>query len=498
MTNRISKLHVRIVTGMFWAHLSGVPADAVRSVLEAITPMPGQGGASGHTLALSRECQYKVESDGGIFIMAGLVPRVVARLERLGYGVAVEDRVRWETLRNANHAMRESDNETAEDRQFLDAVADTPRGLIVVRSEAEVPWLIAKLRSFLPTARVLIVARNAARADQLYRALSKLCEYSVKRMFEGVRSMPVRTYVCPQAEFAMHSGQDWNIIVFTDTESALAAKSQETLGHMFCYAQDNLQDLFTYCFVRDTEPLGPLAQLRLEAVCGGEIYRQPTPGVPLVSVTVLMARMRGCKALPHRVDLDAKRALWHNSSRNAAIADLAKVLASGRRADIKRCGLLGRLPTGGPCKSVAILVESTAHGRKLLENLPGWELRHEVPALGEAAGGRSHLPVADRCVATYVYAQRNGVAADVLICADGARDWPLSTSVFSCRAHQTDSQAVVIDVVAAGGGTTRIQHRIEGYERYGWRVEEPVDVVLGENVQREQSRGRSPRRKNPR
>jgi hypothetical protein len=77
------------------------------------------------------------------------------------------------------------------------------------------------------------------------------------------------------------------------------------------------------------------------------------------------------------------------------------------------------------------------------------------------------------------------IDSPVLIRADGAREWPLSTTVFSCRAHQADSQAVVIDVVdAAGGGYTHFQRRIEGYERRGWRVEGPVDVVLGKTGRR--------------
>ena len=72
------------------------------------------------------------------------------------------------------------------------------------------------------------------------------------------------------------------------------------------------------------------------------------------------------------------------------------------------------------------------------------------------------------------------MGADILIRADGAWEWPLSTTVFTSRAHRTDSQALVIDVVDAGdGGDVRIQRRIEGYERRGWRVEGPVDVALG-------------------
>ena len=294
----------------------------------------------------------------------------------------------------------------------------------------------------------------------------------------------------------MHSAQDWNTIVFADTESALAAKSQETLCDMFRFAKDNVQCLFTYCFVCGNRPLEPRHRLRLERVCGGEIYRQPTLDVSPVGVAVLIARVPGCPPLPRHTDLEAKRALWWNDARNTAIAGLATAITSRNQTFARQSGLLKLLPSGTD-RTVAILAESTAHGNKLLENLPGWRLQHEVPALGDVAGGRSHMPVGDHCVATFVYAQRNGVAVDVLIRADGATDWPLSTDLFSCRAYRTDSQAVVIDVLdAAGGGDTRFQRRVQDYEQRGWCVEGPVDVVLGKRAKQHGTIHR--RRLNPR
>jgi hypothetical protein len=487
MTNRsISQLQARIVTGTFCAHIEGVPLDVISPVLEAVTPAPRRGGASGYKLAFVRDCHYEVDAGGRIIFMAGLVPRVVARLEQMGYRVKVQNRTLWESLLNADHAMRASGDETAEDRQFFDALAVNPRGLVVVHNDADAAWLIAKLGSFFPTAHMLIVATTEERVQQFYAVLNKCCVHPVRRTLEGLWSMPVRTYVCTQATFSMCTAQDWNIVVFTEPESALALLSEKNLAQMFREARADMRGLLTYCFVRADRSLGRRARLRLEAVCGGEIYRQPEPGGPLASVAVLIARTPQCPPLPRHATLADKRSLWQSAPRNAAIAWLATVIASGNRAAIKACGLLHCLPAGIAGLAVAILVESTVQGRELLKLLPGWQLRHEVPALGEVAGGRSHLSVTDRIISTYMYAQRNGVLADIFIRADGASEWPLAPGAFPRRARGAGDRAVVIDLVGDGGsgGGSGFHRRIGHYAQLGWNVEGPVDVVLGNAVKR--------------
>ena len=51
MTNgNTRKPQARIVAGPYCARIEGIAVDALRSVLEAITPTPSQGGAGGVTL----------------------------------------------------------------------------------------------------------------------------------------------------------------------------------------------------------------------------------------------------------------------------------------------------------------------------------------------------------------------------------------------------------------------------------------------------------------
>ena len=469
-------LQALIVTGTFCARIQGVPVDAVRPVLEAVTPAPRQGGETGYELGFVSERHYELDPDGAIIVMAGLVPRVVAHLERLGYRVKVQHMTRWESLLNANHTMRESGNETAEDQRFLDALAVSPRGQVVVRNDAELVGLVAKLGSFFPTAHTLIVAANLERVDRLYGVLSKCCDRPVKRTLDGLWSIAVRTYICTRAAFCWCTAQDWTIVVFADPESALAALSQMNMATMIREAQNDMRGLLSYCFVPVNQRLGPREKLRLESICGAEIYRQPDSAGPPAAVTANLVRMPECPPLPRHATLDDKRALWQDAPRNAAIAQLATTIASGNLTAIKRCGLSNCLPADISELSVAILVESTAHGRALLTVLPDWQLGHEVPALSEPAAGRPHAPVNHRIISTLVYAQRNGVHADILIRADGAVDWPLAANAFPWQGDR----AYVIDIIGEGGnGEARLQRRIRGYERRGWDVEGPLDVVLG-------------------
>ena len=94
--------------------------------------------------------------------------------------------------------------------------------------------------------------------------------------------------------------------------------------------------------------------------------------------------------------------------------------------------------------------------------------------------GRSYLPVNDRCVATYVYAERNGVEVGGFIRADGAAVWPLSKRAFPMWDCNEGGTALIIDVIDADdGGDSRLQRRIGSYQRRGWSVKGPVDVTLG-------------------
>ena len=134
--NTTNPLQALIVTTMFSARLYGVSHDAVHSVLEAMTPLP-RHGASGYSLTVNRKPYYHVDPRGFIAFKAGLVWRVRQHLKRLGFRVEVHNRVRWHTLLHANHAMRQEGIETLEDQRFLDAVADSLRGLFVVQADEE-------------------------------------------------------------------------------------------------------------------------------------------------------------------------------------------------------------------------------------------------------------------------------------------------------------------------------------------------------------------------
>src|SRR5204862_296816 len=89
------------------------------------------------------------------------------------------------------------------------------------------------------------------------------------------------------------------------------------------------------------------------------------------------------------VAVPTRRAVWHNAARNAAVAGLALELALDPGAALARLGAGGRegeRPGRAGRARVAVLVESTEHGRALLALLPGWRLLHAAAGAGGAEG----------------------------------------------------------------------------------------------------------------
>jgi hypothetical protein len=249
-----------------------------------------------------------------LWTQAGLVPRIIAHLQRHERVAEVEDQTIYVALLDANTRLLQDPQLPEEDQKLLRAVATSPRGQVVVRGAGNAAWAIATIGSLLPKARILIVASNNSAVVSLNQHVARIADRPVTVRCEDAWRMEHRMLICTPNRLSCASVDDWDCVVFADVQAALSHQSFKRMMQL----TDQLR--YVICFAG--QRLGQRETLRLEAICGAEIYHQPEPGGLLADVTAHLVRIPGCPPLPRRPDYEKKLALWHNSTRNVAIAQL--------------------------------------------------------------------------------------------------------------------------------------------------------------------------------
>lgn len=151
---------------------------------------------------------------------------------------------------------------------------------------------------------------------------------------------------------------------------------------------------------------------------------------------------------------------WHNFEWNQAVADIVRhTIADGQ---LSPDNVFGVKPDEKP--SVAVLVESTEHGRVLQALLPDWEL-HSAHSIS------SCLPMmVDRAIVTLSYARQWGLSVDVLMRADGGEDCPWGDALVESVA--SSGEMLLVDLAdwrdQRAAKTTKSRHT--AYEQRGWTV----------------------------
>ncbi|MCY2986973.1 MAG: hypothetical protein NTY19_03785 [Planctomycetota bacterium] len=448
-------------------------ADLVRPILETVVPVSSRGGPRGYRIEFVCERHYKRTRRGGMWVMAGLVPRIAAYLEQLGYQVRVVDEMYRPAHRDVAEGMFHDPRLSHEDSPLLRALVDSRQGLIVVREPGEVPPVVAMVCGLYPKAHTVIVAANRKMLKKLIKGLRRYLDGPVTSEIETLWSMDVRTYLCTAYTFGDCFAHDWDLVVFTDVESALAKRSQHTLARM--------PGMPRYALLPAGQVLGPVTSLRLEELCGGVIFRQARAEQPLAGVSVLLGCVRGVWPLSRRPDLDERRRVWRDLVRNRSTVRLAQGIANGDESVLQL--LRAHLPSLPTAPTVSILAASTEQGRNLLTGLPRWKLAHEVPVADTVGSRRTSRAAAnDRTLATLIYAQRQRVVSDVVIRADGAELWPLSAAAFPRDARRVGDSVLVVDVVGdistsdQDQAAASVRRRVAGYEKLGWHVHGILEI----------------------
>lgn len=432
-------------------HLS----DAAIRSLECTTRDFVPGGPQGVQSFPTAHQFYQRDGEGYLKIPAGLLPRVVDDLQRYGIDAQVDDRTRWPVLEQ----LAQNASTTGETQSLTYAVASHPRGQLVVGNRRDMRWQLEALVGLFDEQRILVVALNREERDRLCSQLFVKLRRPVSTDRDLPWGEPNRITVVTADVFSGISvvNVDFDIIVFMHPAALTGKRAYETAAQ--------LKSELLYCFSPGAFHADTLTQLRLEAICGSVIHDGAT------SRAVVHVAMREAPSIqvPAKLPfLERKRAIWHNDPRNDCIAEIALTTA---QHDSKTFSLRGEVLDSlwhqlaayrNP--AIAIVVESTAHGRELLRRLPDWTLHTAIPdGEGIYADESCH-----RSIVTQMFAAR-GLYADVVIRASGTasplivRGFPTvrqrRTCVLSDLADDFDQQAI-----------RDTQERIREYESHGWIV----------------------------
>jgi len=451
----------------------GLP-DVVGQLLEFEVPYFRQGGPQGFQQRLRKERFLDLDDDGRLWTLAGLIPRIVPFLHQEGYQVTVTDRTSWPQFEYADVSLLEVPGLESDDKAFLDAIHQNPRGQLHVRRQDDLARRIALLGDFHPKANVAVVTANRDQAKGLFGRLKQHTNRPMT-LSPQIDRQQCQMIICTAATFATFGQRDWDVLVFINVEAALGKRVQETL------VETNEQ--LRYVFPANNRRLGPRTELVLEALFGPVIYQQPSPyGIP-ADVNVVLAACPGITTSTKYPVLHRKRVwVWRNAERNGAVAELAGAFEHGDVATLAGYGVPSAAITvpGAEAQrqaTVAVLLESTEHAKELLPLLPGWRLLHAAPHGdgGERDVADSASAVTHRAITTMVYAEKHGILSDIVIRADGTDDWPLSADRFPRRACSNADSVLLIDFADRMDGnlTTSVRRRIRAYQRLGWQIMPP-------------------------
>jgi hypothetical protein len=437
------------------------------------------GGPRGYRLERRPGRAYRRGRDGQLVTLAGLVPRLRRELERQGRRVVlVSGPTGQDTRLVPDQGLL--DAAAGEARAYLRALIGNQRGQVLIGPDGQLVGLIGLGCRLFPRARALVVTTTRRRVGALARRLGRLLPGSVAA---GVRlgagpHLGARVLVTTRQSFghAAHDTDPFDWLLFADACRVIdasvswpglaAIKRQKVVG-----------------FVRRGEVPSPATRLYLEGVCGPVIYEAPGPGGRQARVRVIFAeppltpKCGAGDALAHK-----RQCVWHNESRNRALAVLATALAAGDDEPLRRQGLLRpdlRLPVAGLIgRRVAVLVESTEHGRELTRLLPGWPLCASLPSPVGSRRPASGPPT--RGILTLAAATAAGpLDVDVLVRAGGGGG-PLELPGFPTPALGARQEVLVLDLADADDARAEAdtRRRLRDYERRGWEVSAPPRLGL--------------------
>ena len=351
-----------VVTPGNLALLDPAAADVLRPLLTYPTFAFEQAGPCGHRRTAAEVAMAVSDFHGRLAVPAGLLPRCVAELEAQGYEVNVADERRYGRRFEVDKELREAVND--DDQTFLEAVAREPLGQVEARGFRDAVRKAALVCKLFPKARVVAAVAAKRSLGKVWDALEKALGERVGLLCSGHERIGVRCVVCTYPHLAA-AAREADVLLLLD---GAAAGGDVAVGAVGGATASGLRRV--YAFVAPSRRPERRTRLRLEGAAGPVIHPLE-PARAAVRVAMLPSP-RGTGA-GERHGLERKRrAYWHNQPRNQRVAAAAG--GAGRRrprrpAPARRPD--ARYKTSFSAKGLAVLVESTEHGRRLLRRLPG-------------------------------------------------------------------------------------------------------------------------------
>ncbi len=447
-------------------HLAGTHSENAAAIcphLECPVNHFELGGKYGYQQLIDIRRFYWRDADC-LFFPAGLVPRIANELTQQGFHVDILDHTRWSQHSRVDRSLLTDATLEPSRRDLLTAVTSSARGQLVVRSRIrpEVAGTVCKL---FPMASILIVVTNRQEEQHFANRLAEQLDRPVCTNANRNFSPPDKVFVVTTSIFSCVNDLDWNIVIFASPEAAFSKQSY--------YRASFLEDQLLYCLTPPDYHSDRYTQLRLESICGPEIWSEveQLAAVHVAFITVPSSSVQtGSIALARK-----SQAIWDNVQRNDAIAELATAIVTGNAQTFspRSENLTQQLSQLCPGWRTAILVESPEHGRQLIKRLPDWELITAIPGRDgcvEDASGPNHLEIVTEAIAAM-----DGIEADVIVVASGlasmARHFP----------PQRAEPVLVVEFADDFDDQAReaTQQRREAYTQRGWTVTKDQPVAEG-------------------
>jgi hypothetical protein len=427
----------------------------------------------GFTKVRRRVCHCELEAGGAFRILIGHVTLVQNILENAGLTVTVQDHRQFGVKATPNlQAIREA---RGNDRTFLEVVGRHPRGLIEVRSQADMLRFSALICKLFPMARIFIPVATRKQVVWTRRELQRTLSEPVNVVGDYSWPWEGGRLVCTLRAFPAWNADDLEVIICPEAAHAVVP------GHFRAFGRLPFQRV--YGFVRAGKELSAKSRFNLEGLFGPVVYGIADPRGPEATVQVHWCIPPACYPVGDLAALERKRrSYWSNDRRNALIAAVAGAFRAGNRESLWQHGLFLAEDEGAflfeDRRSVAILVESAEHGRELHRRLPGWNLWDAMPTpptpnnLPPGVQSIWDLGVLDQVILTLARASRlETVYTDMFVVASG-QGWPDALRGFPPRSVRGDHQVVLVDLAddfdeVARQATLRRQR---AYAGRGWRL----------------------------
>ncbi len=479
---------IEIRVGHALALVSPASAGMLRPLLRCTQIEYQPGGPGGCELVERESSFFAPRGDGTVIIRPGSVLHVAAALRQQGYRVRVVDLRCFDAPAFAQKDVLLDTLETA-DRRVLQAIMQNPMGRLCIPPGGLRNRAIGLSCRYYHQAKILIPSATIRQAAEMAGA------GGVPRR-QCQRGPQPRVAVAGPRRllhvFELRDGRALRlqIVIFPAGEQLLARKA------ISGWQDFNNPDYYprphrVYAFMAPCQRNSQATELRLEVLTGPVIYKAPTILGQQAGVRVLFAAAPW-SAPGNRVSPldDMRRFYWHNTARNDTLAALARACRRrpGSAVATRRAPRRPAVPRGEPrLRAVAILSESTEHGRELQLRLPGWPLLHAEAGGNSQSAGQHPAQCAwglpDQAIVTLVRAaQLQQFDTDVLIMATGRGKPSIPAGFPPMVASARQRQVLIVDINDDFDRIARhdARQRMEHYRSRGFEVDVPSRWRVGQ------------------